>query len=155
GVLPHARSPHRATRHARAGRRRERGPGSQRHALSHAQRSHRIRLDRQPRRRLRRHGTFERRPPRPARCAASAVNSLCRLAETMNVPTNLLYTREHEWVRLVDDTTALVGITDYAQNSLGDITFVELPKAGSVLTTGATFGVVESVKAASDLYAPV
>ncbi len=73
----------------------------------------------------------------------------------MNVPTNLLYTREHEWVRLVDDTTALVGITDYAQNSLGDITFVELPKPGAVLTTGATFGVVESVKAASDLYAPV
>lgn len=73
----------------------------------------------------------------------------------MNVPTNLLYTREHEWLRLVDDTTALVGITDHAQNSLGDITFVELPKPGGVLTTGATFGVVESVKAASDLYAPL
>jgi len=73
----------------------------------------------------------------------------------MNVPTNLLYTREHEWLRMVDDTTALVGITDYAQNSLGDITFVELPKVGAHLTTGATFGVVESVKAASDLYAPL
>jgi glycine cleavage system H protein len=73
----------------------------------------------------------------------------------MNVPTNLLYTREHEWLRMVDETTALVGITDYAQNSLGDITFVELPKPGAVLTTGATFGVVESVKAASDLYAPL
>jgi glycine cleavage system H protein len=73
----------------------------------------------------------------------------------MNVPSNLLYTREHEWLRLVDDTTALVGITDYAQNSLGDITFAELPKAGTTLTKGATFGVVESVKAASDLYAPL
>jgi glycine cleavage system H protein len=73
----------------------------------------------------------------------------------MNVPSNLLYTREHEWLRMVDDTTALVGITDYAQNSLGDITFVELPRSGASLTTGATFGVVESVKAASDLYAPL
>ena len=73
----------------------------------------------------------------------------------MNVPTTLLYTREHEWLRQVDDTTAIVGITDYAQNSLGDITFAELPKSGAVLTKGATFGVVESVKAASDLYAPL
>jgi glycine cleavage system H protein len=73
----------------------------------------------------------------------------------MNVPTNLLYTREHEWVRLLDESTALVGITDYAQNSLGDITFVELPKVGAALTAGTTFGVVESVKAASDLYAPL
>ncbi len=73
----------------------------------------------------------------------------------MNVPANLLYTREHEWVRLVDDTTAVIGITDYAQNSLGDITFVELPKVGRKLGKGATFGVVESVKAASDLYAPL
>jgi glycine cleavage system H protein len=53
------------------------------------------------------------------------------------------------------DGTALVGITDYAQNSLGDITYVQLPKAGAVLKAGETFGVVESVKAASDLYAPV
>lgn len=73
----------------------------------------------------------------------------------MNVPTNLLYTREHEWVRLLDENTAFVGITDHAQTSLGDITFVELPKVGALLTTGATFGVVESVKAASDLYTPV
>jgi glycine cleavage system H protein len=72
----------------------------------------------------------------------------------MNVPANLLYTREHEWLKLVDDTTALVGITDYAQNSLGDITFVELPKVGRALKTGETFGVVESVKAASDLFSP-
>ncbi len=73
----------------------------------------------------------------------------------MSVPTGLLYTREHEWLRVVDDTTALVGITDYAQNSLGDITFVELPRAGRELKTGSTFGVVESVKAASDLFAPI
>ena len=73
----------------------------------------------------------------------------------MNVPTNLLYTREHEWLRVLDDNTALVGITDHAQTSLGDITFVELPKPGASLTTGATFGVVESVKAASDLYTPI
>jgi len=73
----------------------------------------------------------------------------------MNVPSDLRYTREHEWVRLIDDNTALVGITDYAQNSLGDITFVELPKAARELRAGATFGVVESVKAASDLFSPV
>jgi len=73
----------------------------------------------------------------------------------MNVPTDLHYTREHEWVRLIDENTAEVGITDYAQNSLGDITFVELPGVGTSLQTGATFGVVESVKAASDLFAPV
>jgi glycine cleavage system H protein len=73
----------------------------------------------------------------------------------MNVPANLLYTRDHEWLRLLDETTALVGITDYAQNSLGDITFVELPKVGRALKSGETFGVVESVKAASDLFAPV
>lgn len=73
----------------------------------------------------------------------------------MNVPTNLLYTREHEWLSLVDENTALVGITDYAQNSLGDITFCELPKAGRKLRCGETFGVVESVKAASDLFMPV
>lgn len=73
----------------------------------------------------------------------------------MNVPTDLRYTRDHEWLRLIDDSTAEIGITDYAQNSLGDITFVELPKAGNELTSGATFGVVESVKAASDLFAPV
>lgn len=73
----------------------------------------------------------------------------------MNVPPDLRYTKEHEWVRLIDETTAEVGITDYAQNSLGDITFVELPSAETALQAGATFGVVESVKAASDLFAPL
>lgn len=73
----------------------------------------------------------------------------------MNVPSHLLYTREHEWLRVIDDATAIVGITDYAQNSLGDITYVELPKPGQEFASGATFGVVESVKAASDLFMPV
>lgn len=72
-----------------------------------------------------------------------------------NIPADLRYAKSHEWVRLASDGTALVGITDYAQSSLGDITYVQLPKVGAVLTAGATFGVVESVKAASDLYAPV
>jgi len=72
-----------------------------------------------------------------------------------NVPAELRYAKSHEWVKLAGDGTATVGITDYAQNSLGDITFVQMPKVGAVLTAGSTFGVVESVKAASDLYAPV
>lgn len=72
-----------------------------------------------------------------------------------NVPATLRYAKSHEWLRLEADGTATVGITDYAQSSLGDITFVQLPKVGAVLKAGETFGVVESVKAASDLYAPV
>jgi glycine cleavage system H protein len=72
-----------------------------------------------------------------------------------NVPENLRYTKEHEWVCPATDGTALVGITDYAQQSLGDIVFVELPKPGAKFAAGATFGVVESVKAASDLFMPV
>lgn len=72
-----------------------------------------------------------------------------------NIPADLKYAKSHEWVKLAADGTALVGITDYAQNSLGDITFVQLPKVGAALKAGETFGVVESVKAASDVYAPV
>lgn len=71
----------------------------------------------------------------------------------MPYPTDLKYTKEHEWLKL-DGNTATIGITDYAQQSLGDIVFVELPKPGSEVTTGKTFGSVESVKAVSDLYAP-
>jgi len=71
----------------------------------------------------------------------------------MAYPKDLKYTREHEWIK-VDGTTAMVGITDYAQKSLGDIVFVELPKSGTELTAGKSFGSVESVKAVSDLYAP-
>jgi len=71
------------------------------------------------------------------------------------IPTELLYTAEHEWLCLHEDGTATVGITDYAQESLGDITFVEFPEVGASLGLGDTFGVVESVKAASDLYMPL
>ncbi|HLP09855.1 MAG TPA: glycine cleavage system protein GcvH [Opitutaceae bacterium] len=73
----------------------------------------------------------------------------------MSVPSDCKYTKSHEWVKRQPDGTLLVGITDYAQNSLGDITFVQLPKVGAALKAGESFGVVESVKAASDLYAPV
>lgn len=72
-----------------------------------------------------------------------------------NVPAGLRYAKSHEWLKLESDGTATIGITDYAQNSLGDITYVQMPKTGAVLKAGETFGVVESVKAASDLYAPV
>lgn len=71
-----------------------------------------------------------------------------------SVPTELRYAKSHEWLKLAGDGTATVGITDYAQNSLGDITYVQLPKVGATLAAGQVFGVVESVKAASDLYAP-
>ena len=71
-----------------------------------------------------------------------------------NVPANLRYAKSHEWLRPEADGTATIGITDYAQASLGDITYVQLPKVGATLKAGETFGVVESVKAASDLYAP-
>ena len=70
------------------------------------------------------------------------------------VPTDLRYTKDHEWVRVEGDE-ATIGITQYAADQLGDIVFVELPAAGSSLDQFATFGVVESVKAVSDLFAPV
>lgn len=72
-----------------------------------------------------------------------------------NIPADLVYAKSHEWLRAAADGTATIGITDYAQSSLGDITFVQLPKVGATLKAGETFGVVESVKAASDLYLPV
>ena len=72
----------------------------------------------------------------------------------MAYPTNLKYTKEHEWLD-VAGSIGTVGITDYAQSTLGDIVFVELPKVGDTVTGGATFGSVESVKAVSDLYSPV
>jgi glycine cleavage system H protein len=72
-----------------------------------------------------------------------------------NIPADLKYAKSHEWLKAAADGTAQVGISDYAQNSLGDITFIQLPKIGTVLKAGETFGVVESVKAASDVYAPV
>ena len=72
-----------------------------------------------------------------------------------NVPVELRYAKSHEWLKLEADGTATIGISDYAQNSLGDITYVQLPALGSHMDAGASFGVVESVKAASDVYVPV
>lgn len=71
-----------------------------------------------------------------------------------NIPGNLKYTKEHEWA-LVEGTTVTVGITDFAQSALGDIVFLEVPEVGTSLKSGSTFGVVESIKSVSDLYAPV
>jgi glycine cleavage system H protein len=71
----------------------------------------------------------------------------------MSYPSDLKYTKEHEWIK-ADGSSATVGITNYAQESLGDIVFVDLPKPGSEITAGKTFGTVESVKAVSDLFAP-
>ena len=73
----------------------------------------------------------------------------------MNIPADLKYTESHEWVRLEADGTVTIGITEYAQDALGDIVFVELPKVGKSVTAGDDAAVVESVKAASDIYAPV
>lgn len=72
----------------------------------------------------------------------------------MDFPDELKYTEEHEWV-LVEDDVATIGITDFAQDQLGDVVFVELPEVGDVLEMGKTLGVVESVKAVSDIYAPL
>ncbi|TFW16622.1 glycine cleavage system protein GcvH [Duganella callida] len=73
----------------------------------------------------------------------------------MNIPADLKYTESHEWVRAEADGTVTVGITEYAQDALGDIVFVELPKVGTTYTAGDDAAVVESVKAASDIYAPL
>jgi glycine cleavage system H protein len=72
----------------------------------------------------------------------------------LNVPEELQYTRSHEWVRTEDDT-ATIGITDHAQDELGDVVFVELPEQGATFDAGDSFGTVESVKAVSDLYTPI
>lgn len=72
-----------------------------------------------------------------------------------SIPEDLYYTQEHEWVKILDDGIAVIGVTDYAQTSLGDVTFVELPEVESEWAATDIFGVVESVKAASDLYMPV
>jgi glycine cleavage system H protein len=72
----------------------------------------------------------------------------------MSLPQDLKYTKDHEWVRIAGDV-ATVGITKHAAEQLGDVVFVELPKVGTKVNSGASFGTVESVKAVSDLYAPV
>ena len=73
----------------------------------------------------------------------------------MNIPADLKYTESHEWVRAEADGTVTIGITEYAQDALGDIVFVELPAVGKTFTAGDDAAVVESVKAASDIYAPL
>ena len=79
----------------------------------------------------------------------------CNMTEsTMDIPKDLKYTKEHEWAKEEGDT-ALLGITDFAQHSLGDVVFVELPEVGTQLKKGEAFGSVESVKAASDIYSPL
>lgn len=72
-----------------------------------------------------------------------------------NIPKDLKYTKSHEWVKLNGDSTVTVGITHHAQDLMGDMVFVDLPQAGTKVTSGKECGVVESVKAASDVYAPV
>ena len=72
-----------------------------------------------------------------------------------DLPSELRYASSHEWARLEEDGTVVVGITDHAQNQLGDVVYVELPDIGQVLSSGEEAGVVESVKAASDVYAPI
>lgn len=73
----------------------------------------------------------------------------------MNHPEELKYSKSHEWVKFLDDTTALIGLTDYAQDALGDLVFVNLPEAGDEVTAGEAFADVESVKAVSDVFSPV
>ena len=72
----------------------------------------------------------------------------------MNNPNNLKYAKTHEWVKMIDDSTALIGITDFAQHALGDIVFVNLPEAGDSCEVEAPFGDIESVKAVSDILSP-
>ena len=72
----------------------------------------------------------------------------------MSYPNDLKYTKEHEWIRVEGDT-GIIGITDFAQQQLGDVVFVELPDVGSTITAGQVFGTIESVKAVSELFAPV
>jgi glycine cleavage system H protein len=72
----------------------------------------------------------------------------------LSIPDDLQYTKSHEWVRMEEDT-ATIGITDHAQDELGDVVFVELPEVGATIEAGDSFGTVESVKAVSDLYTPV
>src|SRR5690348_4859666 len=87
-------------------------------------------------------------------CSPGLKHTKERQNDNMAYPAEYRYTKEHEWIK-VDGSTGLIGITDHAQKSLGDIVFVELPKPGAELSLHKSFGTVESVKAVSDLYAPV
>ncbi len=87
-------------------------------------------------------------------CAGLLLADVGHKISRMSYPEHYRYAKSHEWLS-TDGETATIGITDYAQESLGDIVFVELPKVGQEIEAGSTFGSVESVKAVSDLYAPV
>src|SRR5580704_16448670 len=94
---------------------------------------------------------------RPRLCprhSTSGRNSRTHTHGAYMYPNDYRYTKEHEWVRL-EGGTATIGITDYAQHALGDVVYVELPKVGAKVTAGKSFGTVESVKAVSEIYAPV
>jgi glycine cleavage system H protein len=73
----------------------------------------------------------------------------------MNFPQDLKYTEEHEWIKSIDEQTALVGITDFAQGELGDIVYIDIPTIGKTLNAGDVFGTIEAVKTVSDLFLPV
>lgn len=73
----------------------------------------------------------------------------------MNVPGDLRYSKDHEWVRSTDDNNAVVGITDYAQDALGDVVFVDLPEVGANVSVGDSIGEIESTKSVSDVYSPL
>jgi glycine cleavage system H protein len=73
----------------------------------------------------------------------------------MNIPAELRYTKDHEWIKMIDDNTALIGITDFAQRELGDIVYVEVNTVGKQLNAEEVFGTVEAVKTVSDLYLPI
>ena len=81
-------------------------------------------------------------------------SNLIKIKTIMNLPKNLKYSKDHEWVK-VDGNKAYIGITDYAQDKLGDVVYVEVPEVGTVVEAGDQFIVLESVKAASDVYAPI
>jgi len=89
-----------------------------------------------------------------SRAALDPIATLPGSKKAMAYPVELLYTKDHEWIR-VDESIGTIGITEYAQNQLGDVVFVELPKPGDHVTAKESFGTVESVKAVSDIYSPV
>lgn len=94
------------------------------------------------------------RSPRAAPNDKARLVRLARLKVIMNIPDELVYSTDHEWVRL-SGNRATIGITDYAQDALGDVVYVELPAVGSIATNGKSFGEIESTKSVSDLFAPV
>ncbi len=151
---PHGRGPrHRSSRLPGPCRRPTQWRRHQRDAVADAGRPDRDGLRRADGRRTGHRGRRSRSATRGSRRGSSPCRSIGGPSD-VSVPTDLRYTRDHEWVR-VDGDEATVGITQYAADQLGDIVFVELPEAGRQLDEAKAFGVVESVKAVSDLFAPV